>query len=305
MMLLRPTAQEADSRFLWYFLNSHYAKAYVQLIATSSTYPNIKWGTYGDMPVPIPPLGEQQRIVDILDKAMAQIQRAMDAIATERRETTALRAAVLRQALDPATHPSWPMVKLGNDAFFEIQAGGTPDSGEPKFWNGTINWVTLEDLPQGQAISEIKTTHRRITEEGLKRSAATLLPVGTVVVSSRATIGRVGIALVPLATNQGFKNVVVKNPSEALSRFVAYAILNLTDQMQELASGGTFKEISRRHVADLVIPLPPIEAQQRIADILDKAVEQVDRINGTLDEQERQLTALRSSILDAAFRGEL
>ncbi len=159
---------------------------------------------------------------------------------------------------------SYEMVTLGDTDVFRIESGGTPKSTEEAYWNGGIHWATLVDLPQTDFVTEIFGTERTITEAGLAGSSAKILPVGTVVVSSRATIGRVGIARVSLATNQGFKNIVIQNPERALPEFVAFMIKRLAPQMELLATGGTFKEISKSSIATLAIPLPPLTLQQEI-----------------------------------------
>ena len=93
--------------------------------------------------------------------------------------------------------------------------------------------------------------------------------MNSVIVSTRATIGRVGINRIPLATNQGFKNIVIKDESRISCEYLAYMMTNLTEQMIDLASGGTFKEISKTNFETLSIPLPPLEVQQQIVDELD------------------------------------
>ena len=94
-------------------------------------------------------------------------------------------------------------------------------------------------------ITEVFDTNRTISEEGLRNSSAKLLPPKTVLVSTRATIGRVAIAKTALATNQGFKNIVIKDFNKANEYYVAFAVTKLVDKMLTLASGGTFKEISK------------------------------------------------------------
>ena len=130
--------------------------------------------------------------------------------------------------------------------------------------NGGVAWATLVDLPADNLITEIRATQRTISSNGLKRSSAALLPKNSVVVSTRATIGRIGINRIPLATNQGFKNIVIEDPGRALPEFVALAITNLVPTMDAWANGGTFKEISKSLFCQLQIPLPPLEVQQEI-----------------------------------------
>lgn len=162
------------------------------------------------------------------------------------------------------SHKDWPMVELGNEELFQIESGGTPDSNTSGFWDGNIKWVTLVDLPQENFITEICDTKRKITELGLQKSSAKLLPPRTILVSSRATIGRIAIARTDLATNQGFKNIIIKEFSKVNEQFVAVMVTRLVEKMEMMASGGTFKEISKTNFSKLQIPLPPLSVQQEI-----------------------------------------
>ena len=158
----------------------------------------------------------------------------------------------------------YPLISLSDENYFQICSGGTPSSTVPEYWNGDINWITLADLPADDFVTEIRTTQRTISEQGLNNSNAKLLPKNTVVVSTRATIGRVGIARTELATNQGFKNIIVRRPDEILPEYVAYILTSQTDFMMRLASGATFKEISKENFCTIQIPLLPIEQQRQL-----------------------------------------
>lgn len=158
----------------------------------------------------------------------------------------------------------YPLISLSDENYFQICSGGTPSSTVPEYWNGDINWITLADLPADDFVTEIRTTQRTISEQGLNNSNAKLLPKNTVVVSTRATIGRVGIARTELATNQGFKNIIVRRPDEILPEYVAYILTSQTDFMMRLASGATFKEISKGNFCTIQIPLLPIEQQRQL-----------------------------------------
>lgn len=159
---------------------------------------------------------------------------------------------------------SYPMVNLGDEQFFSVCSGGTPNSTNPEYWNGDINWITLADLPTSDFISEIVSTERTITEAGLNNSNARLLPANTVVVSSRATIGRIGIARTKLATNQGFKNIIIKDTSKVLPEYLAYILTTKRDEMIRMASGATFKEISKENFCKIQVPIPPLEIQKKL-----------------------------------------
>ncbi len=158
----------------------------------------------------------------------------------------------------------YPMISLRDEGYFTICSGGTPNSTVPEYWNGDINWITLADLPVSDFVTEIKKTERSISEEGLSNSNAKLLPAGTVVVSTRATIGRIGIARIALATNQGFKNIIIRRPDKILPEYLAYMLTAQRETMIQLASGATFKEISKENFCTIQIPLPPINVQRQI-----------------------------------------
>ena len=163
-----------------------------------------------------------------------------------------------------AGQSGFPMMSLGDETIFRIESGGTPKSDVPEYWDGGIPWATLVDLPASNFITEIKGTVRTISDAGLKGSSAKMLPANSILVSSRATIGRIAINRVPLATNQGFKNIVITDETRALPEYVALAVTRLVPTMQSWATGGTFAEISKSKFCELEIPLPQLEVQREL-----------------------------------------
>ena len=102
-------------------------------------------------------------------------------------------------------------------------------------------------------------------------------------VSSRATIGRVALAKIPLTTNQGFKNIIIRDAQKALPEFLAYMMKRLTPEMERMASGGTFKEISKSAIAMLKIPLPSLEVQHQIVAEIEGYQKIIDGAQQVLD----------------------
>ena len=158
----------------------------------------------------------------------------------------------------------FPMVLIGDTGLFRVESGGTPKSSVEEYWNGGVPWATLVDLPSTDFITEIRSTQRTISERGLNKSSARLIPEGSVLVSTRATIGRIAINRIPLATNQGFKNIVIEDLDRVTPEYVALALIKLVPTMDAWASGGTFKEISKSKFCELQIPLPAVEVQKEI-----------------------------------------
>lgn len=159
----------------------------------------------------------------------------------------------------------------------EVVGGATPKTGEPDFWGGDIPWVTPADLTNlgGAYISE---TPRMLTKEGLRSCAAKVLPTDSVLLSSRAPIGHVAINSVPMATNQGFKSLI-PNRDRIDEKYLYWWLASNKGALQRLGVGATFKEISKAIVSRVIIPLPPLPEQRRIASILDrvKALEELAR----------------------------
>jgi type I restriction enzyme M protein len=232
----------------------HYTKSEkyyeeIKPFLTGSSRSRISRKNLESIKIPIPQLSVQEEIVAEIESYQKIIDGARQVVENYKP----------RIDIDPA----WEMVELGDQKYFKVEAGGTPSSQVESYWNGDINWATLVDLPQSDYISEINSTVRKITEAGLKNSSAKIIPPASVIVSTRATIGRVGINKVPLATNQGFKNIIIKNKS-VLPDFIALMMKPLEEKMNTLASGGTFKELSKTNFCTLQIPLPPVEIQRNI-----------------------------------------
>ncbi len=110
-----------------------------------------------------------------------------------------------------------------------------------------------------------------------------MIPANSVVVSTRATIGRIAINRIPIATNQGFKNVVIQDSAKVLPEFVALSLTKLVPQMQAWATGGTFAEISKSKFCELQIPLPPLAVQQEIVAEIEGYQKVIDGARAVLD----------------------
>jgi type I restriction enzyme M protein len=159
---------------------------------------------------------------------------------------------------------NYEMVELSDEIIFKVISGGTPSSSVEEYWNGDINWATLVDLPSTDLITSINNTSRKITKEGLENSSAKRLPIDSIIVSTRATIGRIAINKVECSTNQGFKNIIINDFERANTVFVALMMTKLVDKMKAMATGGTFKELSASNFRILQIPLPPLSIQEEI-----------------------------------------
>lgn len=167
-----------------------------------------------------------------------------------------------------STTANFPRVPLSDVASFVN--GGTPKSKVAEYWGGDVQWLTPKDMGQMEG-REISETPRTITQAGLKGSSARLVPAGSVILSTRAPIGHLAMNTVPMAFNQGCRGII---PSDKLDPVYLYHFLSMSrDLLNELGSGTTFKELSATNLKSVEIPLPPLEEQQRIVEVLDEAFE--------------------------------
>lgn len=144
----------------------------------------------------------------------------------------------------------------------QIISGSTPKTGVQEYWNGDKKWITPAELSESDYI--IYDTERKLTDAGVKSAGLTPLPKGTVILSSRAPIGKVAIAGCEMYCNQGFKNLVCSDVIN--NRYLYWYLRSKTDYLNSLGRGATFKEISKSTVADIEMNVPELSTQvERVA----------------------------------------
>lgn len=196
---------------------------------------------------------------------------------------------------EPPLPSGWewtPIRRLGT-----IHSGGTPMRGEPRFWRGDVPWVTPGEVTSLRT-KWLHRTNERITQEGLRSSAAILLPPGSVLVTSRATIGAVAIAATPVTTNQGFKSIVLHPGHDP--RFVFHQVARAKGQLLRLAAGSTFPEISLAEFSGVRLALAPPDEQRRIADLLDAVDDLIAHTEAEVEKQRALLQGVALELIDQA-----
>jgi type I restriction enzyme S subunit len=152
------------------------------------------------------------------------------------------------------------MAKLGEVC--TIISGSTPKTSVTSYWDGNIKWITPAELNEDTFY--IMDSVRHITEEGKEKTGLSYLPTGTVILSSRAPIGKTAIAGCKMCCNQGFKNLIC---SDAIyNEYLYFFLKSKTDYLNSLGRGATFKEISKSIVENIEIPLPEVNQQKEIAE---------------------------------------
>ncbi len=190
----------------------------------------------------------------------------------------------------------WEMKTLGDVC--EILNGGTPDTTIPKFWDGDNLWITPKDMGKMESIY-VEDTLRKITDEGLKNSSAKILPIDSIILSSRAPIGHLAINRKPISTNQGCKGLVPKK--NVLTLYLYYFLSKSVDLLNELGSGATFKELSGSKLGTVKIPIPSFKEQKRIVSILDEAFAAIDKAKANAEKNLENARELFEGYLHNVF----
>ena len=213
--------------------------------AKTATMTTIDQKGIGSCPIYMPDVPEQDAIVDTLATFDAYIANLSELIEKKK----AIRDGALEDLVSGRMRlagfsEEWEKTTIGECA--EILQGGTPSTTNVRYWGGDVIWVTPSEITKLPTMY-IENSERKITEEGLQNSSARLLPVGTIIICTRATIGDLAIAKKPMTTNQGFKNLVCKNGIHNV--YLAYLLQTLKDTMVSLAIGTTFLEISKKSLS--------------------------------------------------------
>lgn len=295
IMALRAKPEIVEGKFLRLFIDS-----IAETLAKNakSMIPGIDRKTLLKNSIPIPPLKEQRRIVAKLEESFAEIDRAEKAYRELQTLASVLRGKILQEAVmgklvpqldgEPAVEQigeapedvlfaipeKWKWVRLS--AVGEIVGGGTPKTEVSEYWDGDISWLTPADLGKNSD-QTIYSGAKLITQKGLDKSSAKLMPKGSIVYSSRAPIGHIAVAGKELCTNQGCKSFV-PDTKFISTEWAYYILIARTGDIQSRASGTTFKEISGKGMGETWISLPPLPEQRRIVAKVEELMAQVDRL---------------------------
>ena len=198
----------------------------------------------------------------------------------------------------------WVETSLGEIA--EIFGGGTPSTTIPEYWDGDIIWLTPTEITS-QDGKTVTDSIRKITNAGFKNSGAQMLPVGSVILTSRASVGFVALAGKELCTNQGFQSLVPKQ--SVLAKFLMFWIQQNRLEFESRSAGSTFKEISKSNVKSIKLQLPPLHEQKRIVDLITSVDSYINAIaiHGEKSSESSNLlgsvTKLRAALLSDLLDG--
>ena len=253
----------------------------------------------GNYKLALPNITEQHAIADFLDEKCEKIDKVIGEIEEQIQILEDYKKSLITETVTKGLDKNVPMKDSGIDwigkipgnwqikkikYLFKVINGSTPDSDYLDYWDGDITWITPADMPDFGYISK---GERSITLKGYKSCGTTLVPSNSIVVSSRAPIGKINITEDTLCTNQGCKCLVSNN---LCNKYYYYFLYSQKEQLIDAGRGTTFIELSTYALSNFYALLPPIKIQEQIADYLDKECEKIDK---TINDKKEQLETIK------------
>ena len=259
---------------------------------------SISKSSLGELPVAIPCLPEQRAIAAALSDVDALLA-GLDRLIAKKRD---LKQAAMQQLLTgqtrlPGCQGEWEVKLLPDLA--DIRSGGTPSTNDAAAWDGGIAWCTPTDITALAGGKYLAKTARLITAHGLKQSSAEVIPAGSVVMTSRATIGECAINTIPMTTNQGFKNFV---PLESVdAEFLYYLLTTQKAGFISLCGGSTFLEIGKAQLRSYGVRVPSEKDEQTaIATVLSD----MDAELAALEARRNKTRGLKQAMMQELLTGK-
>jgi type I restriction enzyme S subunit len=258
------------------FCESFLIKFNLNRLIFGSGQPLITGGLLKSLDFIFPYYLEQQKIASFLSAVDEKIQQ----LTKKKALLEQYKKGVMQQLFSGQLHfkdengnpyPDWEEKRLGEIA--EIVGGGTPETVKPDYWDGEIQWFTPTEI-RSKYISNSKRT---ITQSGLSKSSAKLLPAGTILFTSRATIAELGFATQECSTNQGFQSLIVNQNNN--SEFIYQLIKVNKNEFVKKSQGSTFLEISSKEMKKMKFNTPILEEQQKIATYLAGIDTKIENVN--------------------------
>ena len=261
-----------DVRYFFYFMKSVKMEEHSE----STTVPSVRKSKLENIEITVPDIQEQQQIAATLDKLQSIIAHRKQQLA-KLDELVKARFVEMFSEIDlTPQRAEWiPISSIGT-----VIGGSTPKTSVEEYWDGDLKWITpAELLPDTGYLYD---SVRKITKAGVDSCSLQLLPKDTVILTSRAPIGKVAIAGTEMYCNQGFKNIICNDT--VLPRYLYSLLLYNVDYLNSLGRGATFKEISKSIVEKIKIPIAPIEQQNQFAAFVEQTNKSKVAVQKSLDE---------------------
>lgn len=306
MVIFRVNQEKLLPYYLYLFLNSKDFLSQSESLQSGAAQPQLPIKDIRKLEINIPDLETQKKIASILSNYDDLIQTNQQRIALLEEAAQRLYDEWFVKLRFP-NHEQVPVVdgvpegweRVTFADICESVGGGTPSTKVNEYWeNGDVSWVTPTDITRLSSLI-LLDTEKKITQKGLKDSSAKMLPANTILMTSRASIGYFGLIDRPVCTNQGFISIIPNNDIDRM--FILFNLKSRLEEIDGLATGSTFKELSRRVFRAMSITLPTIELRQFFSDFVLPLFEQMR----TITQQNQKLAQARDALLPRLMSGKM
>ena len=246
---------------------------------------NISFDDYMSVILRLPSLKEQTHIAVFLKKLDERITAQEKLVESLKKYKRGVNNQILSQ-IDNSYN-----CRLGSVC--EIVGGGTPDTLHTEYWGNTVEWFTPSEIGKTKYVNN---SVRKLSDIGLDNSSAKLLPIGTVLLTTRATLGEMSIAKRECSTNQGFQSLI-PHTDRVSSEYLYYMQIIIKPWCEKYASGNTFREISKSALSDCIIPIPDRARQEQIVKLLSS----IDMLIGAAESISMSLSKIRHGLMQQLF----
>ncbi len=301
-----------------YFKYGYYSllisKTKINLLVDFTTLPILNQSKNKEILILIPPLPEQIAIANFLDYKLEKIDRFISKKKQLIKLLNEQKAAIINQAVTKGINPNAKMKPSGIEWLGDIpenwevrklkhvgtiKNGATPSTSQKEYWDGDIIWTTPAEINN---IVFINNSNRKITRKGYESCGTHIVPKNSIILTTRAPIGKVAISGVELCTNQGCKSIVVNN---IYFKFLYFQMIIYKDVLNSLGRGTTFMELGNEALKNLKIPVPPISEQTQIVQYIETETNKIAKTISTIEKEIALVEEYKTALIAEAVTGKI
>lgn len=303
----------SDLRFLNYILSSPPFQKYLRKFANGILEIRLRISSSDILKqsIPIPPLSEQQKIADYLDKVCGEADEMITLQEKMIEELKAYKQSVITETVTKGLNPNVPMKDSGIDWIGEIpehwgtpsisyltsiSSGSTPDRNNPLYWyDGTINWIKTGELQN----NVICSSEEKVTDDALRETSIKLYPKNTILMAMYGqgkTRGMTALLGVPCTTNQACAALIIRNSSVTV-KYLWKCLMAAYDAIRDKAVGTGQPNLNIELISKFIIPLPPVNEQNAIVERIDKVVPSIESLIAVKQQKIEELKEYKKSVI--------
>jgi len=300
MKILTPIDESVNLKYVFYYMQT--------VRITFDTHKRYWISVYSKLPIPSPPLHEQQAIVAKIEELLSDLENGKQQLLTAQAQLKVYRQSLLKWAFEGKLTnkkvkegelpKGWKMVKVG-----DICKCIVPNRDKPKSFSGNIKWVTTPNLSPNSIKLRYDEIKMGLSESEVKEYNARVIPVGSVIMTCVGTFGLSAVVEKPIVINQQLHAFLSSDSINPI--FLAYCIKHSKNYFEKKSTSTTIQYVNKENCNSMPILLPPISEQTHIVEELESKLTICDKIAETISQSLLQAETLRQSILKKAFEGRL